>query len=218
MAKAAKKTKSSKAPRRAARKEGTRASKRARSEEPETLPLFGEKSLEPAASKKAKGASAVAVAEPPVEVVSESPRARRAAPNRPSSAETIGQKQRKSPSTSSSPESPHAGFRQPARHLTAAKEAVDNSLDACEEAGLADIVVEIHELAEVGTKPWSRLGSGDRACTSTKIFGKLLYGSKFHELRQSRGQQGIGISAAVMYSQLTTEIRSSRAPVRRPKR
>jgi DNA topoisomerase-6 subunit B len=37
-----------------------------------------------------------------------------------------------------------------------------------------------------------------------KIFGKLLYGSKFHELRQSRGQQGIGISAAVMYSQLTT--------------
>jgi DNA topoisomerase-6 subunit B len=37
-----------------------------------------------------------------------------------------------------------------------------------------------------------------------KIFAKLLYGSKFHRLRQSRGQQGIGISAAVMFAQLTT--------------
>jgi DNA topoisomerase-6 subunit B len=37
-----------------------------------------------------------------------------------------------------------------------------------------------------------------------KIFGQLLYGSKFHRLRQSRGQQGIGISAAGMYGQLTT--------------
>lgn len=37
-----------------------------------------------------------------------------------------------------------------------------------------------------------------------KVFGKLLYGSKFHRLRQSRGQQGIGISAAGMYGQLTT--------------
>jgi len=36
------------------------------------------------------------------------------------------------------------------------------------------------------------------------VFGKLLYGSKFHTMRQSRGQQGIGISAAGMYSQLTT--------------
>ncbi len=37
-----------------------------------------------------------------------------------------------------------------------------------------------------------------------KVFGKLLYGSKFHKLSQSRGQQGIGISAAGMYGQLTT--------------
>jgi DNA topoisomerase-6 subunit B len=36
------------------------------------------------------------------------------------------------------------------------------------------------------------------------IFGKLLYGSKFHRLRMSRGQQGIGISAAGMYGVLTT--------------
>ena len=37
-----------------------------------------------------------------------------------------------------------------------------------------------------------------------RVFAKLLYGSRFHTLRQSRGQQGIGISAAVLYSQLTS--------------
>ena len=37
-----------------------------------------------------------------------------------------------------------------------------------------------------------------------KVFGKLLYGSRFHKREQSRGQQGIGISAAVLYSQLTS--------------
>ncbi|MBW3012247.1 DNA topoisomerase VI subunit B, partial [Candidatus Woesearchaeota archaeon] len=36
------------------------------------------------------------------------------------------------------------------------------------------------------------------------IFAKLLYGSKFHTLKQARGQQGIGISAAALYGQLTT--------------
>jgi DNA topoisomerase-6 subunit B len=47
-------------------------------------------------------------------------------------------------------------------------------------------------------------GPGIVATHVGKIFGKLLYGSKFHRLRQSRGQQGIGISAAGMYGQLTT--------------
>jgi len=37
-----------------------------------------------------------------------------------------------------------------------------------------------------------------------KIFAKLLYGSKFFKLAQSRGQQGLGISASVLYAQLTT--------------
>ncbi|MFG0314184.1 MAG: DNA topoisomerase VI subunit B, partial [Phycisphaerales bacterium] len=36
------------------------------------------------------------------------------------------------------------------------------------------------------------------------IFGRLLYGSKFHRLKMSRGQQGIGISAAGMYGLMTT--------------
>jgi len=32
----------------------------------------------------------------------------------------------------------------------------------------------------------------------------LLFGSRFHAIRQSRGQQGIGITGVVMYCQLTT--------------
>jgi DNA topoisomerase-6 subunit B len=90
--------------------------------------------------------------------------------------------------------------------LTAVKEAVDNSLDACEEAGiLPDIIVEVHELAADRYRiAIEDNGPGIVKAQVPKVFGKLLYGSKFHRLKQSRGQQGIGISAAVMYGQLTT--------------
>jgi DNA topoisomerase-6 subunit B len=90
--------------------------------------------------------------------------------------------------------------------LTAIKEAVDNSLDACEEAGLMpDILVEIGEVAENRYRVVVEdSGPGIVKSQVPRIFGKLLYGSKFHVLKQSRGQQGIGISAAVMYAQLTT--------------
>ena len=137
------------------------------------------------------------------------------------------------------------GFDSPAKALlTTIKEAVDNSLDACEEAGIAPVLeVEIRpdkpvdlglELssqdeptaetngkngkngktataAKPGTKNEERYkiiiednGPGIVKAQIPKIFGKLLYGSKFHSLKQSRGQQGIGISAAGMYGQLTT--------------
>ena len=99
------------------------------------------------------------------------------------------------------------GFDSPTRALlTAIKEAVDNSLDACEEAGtLPDIRVQIDEISDDRYRiVVSDSGPGIVKAQVPKIFGKLLYGSKFHELKQSRGQQGIGISAAVMYSQLTT--------------
>lgn len=36
------------------------------------------------------------------------------------------------------------------------------------------------------------------------VFGRLLYGSRFHARAQRRGQQGIGVSAVVMYAQITT--------------
>jgi DNA topoisomerase-6 subunit B len=99
------------------------------------------------------------------------------------------------------------GFDNPSKALlTTVKEGVDNALDACEEAGVApDIQIEIHQKAD------SRFrvviednGPGIVREQVPKIFGRLLYGSKFHRLRQSRGQQGIGISAAGMYGLLTT--------------
>jgi DNA topoisomerase-6 subunit B len=99
------------------------------------------------------------------------------------------------------------GFDNPAKALlTATKEAVDNSLDACEEAGiLPGLEIAITELSEDRFRlSVTDNGPGIVRAQIPKIFGKLLYGSKFHVLRQSRGQQGIGISAAGMYSQLTT--------------
>ena len=99
------------------------------------------------------------------------------------------------------------GFDNPAKSLlTAIKEAVDNSLDACEEAGiLPDITVEVTE-TNTGRFIVSVQDNGPGIVREQipKIFAKLLYGSKFHHLKQSRGQQGIGISAAGLYAQLTT--------------
>ncbi|MDJ0522801.1 MAG: DNA topoisomerase VI subunit B [Planctomycetota bacterium] len=140
------------------------------------------------------------------------------------------------------------GYDNPSKALlTAVREAVDNALDACEEGGiLPDISVAIeHVKAGTGTKGGAEeapakgrkkrsgpSGTADRyrmvvedngpgivKAQVTKIFGKLLYGSKFHRLRMSRGQQGIGISAAALYGQLTTgkPIRvTTRAKRRRP--
>jgi DNA topoisomerase-6 subunit B len=99
------------------------------------------------------------------------------------------------------------GFDSPLKALlTAVKEAVDNSLDACEEAGiLPEISVEISQTGENRFRmAVEDNGPGIIESQIGKVFGKLLYGSKFHKLSQTRGQQGIGISAAGMYGQLTT--------------
>ncbi|MEZ5064545.1 MAG: DNA topoisomerase VI subunit B [bacterium] len=99
------------------------------------------------------------------------------------------------------------GFDSPTKALlTTIKEAVDNSLDACEEAGiLPELLVEIRPVSENRYRVVVEdNGPGIVKAQVPRIFGKLLYGSKFHRLRQSRGQQGIGISAAGMYGQLTT--------------
>jgi len=99
------------------------------------------------------------------------------------------------------------GFDNPSKALlTTVKEGVDNSLDACEEAGiLPEIRVEIAQVDETRFRiAIEDNGPGIVKAQVPKIFGRLLYGSKFHRLRQSRGQQGIGISAAGMYGLLTT--------------
>jgi len=99
------------------------------------------------------------------------------------------------------------GFDNPSKALlTTVKEGVDNSLDACEEAGiLPDIRVSIKQISETRFRVIIEdNGPGILRAQVPKVFGSLLYGSKFHRLRQSRGQQGIGISAAGMYGLLTT--------------
>ncbi|MFB6153205.1 MAG: DNA topoisomerase VI subunit B [Halodesulfurarchaeum sp.] len=98
------------------------------------------------------------------------------------------------------------GFDSGARGLvTAVKEAVDNALDACEEAGIRpDIYIEIREVGEYYRVVVEDNGPGITKEQVPKVFGKLLYGSRFHKREQNRGQQGIGISAAVLYSQLTS--------------
>ena len=99
------------------------------------------------------------------------------------------------------------GFGNQTRALiTSVKEGVDNGLDACEEANiLPDIYVEImnHEDGECKVLIEDN-GPGVVKKQIPHIFGRLLYGSRFHAIRQSRGQQGIGISAVVLYAQLTT--------------
>lgn len=99
------------------------------------------------------------------------------------------------------------GFDNPLKALlTTVREGVDNSLDACEEASIMpEITVKIHQESEkLFRVSIEDNGPGIVKSHLPNIFGKLLYGSKFHRLKQSRGQQGIGISAAVMYGQMTT--------------
>ncbi len=109
------------------------------------------------------------------------------------------------------------GFDNPRKALlTCVKEAVDNALDACEEAGiLPDVTVRLDVVPTNGAAPSASQATRFRITVTDngpgivrqqipRIFAKLLYGSKFHRMRMSRGQQGIGISAAGMYGQLTT--------------
>jgi DNA topoisomerase-6 subunit B len=90
--------------------------------------------------------------------------------------------------------------------IVAVKEAVDNSLDACEDASiLPDIRVTIDRLNQNEFRvSVMDNGPGIVRTQLPNVFGRLLYGSRFHAIRQSRGQQGIGISAVVMYAQITT--------------
>lgn len=129
-------------------------------------------------------------------------------PRPPSVAETMAKKQREISVSEFFLKNRHLlGFDNPRKALlTTVKEAVDNSLDASEEAGiLPEVSVE---LIQVNDNRFRVIvtdnGPGIVRAQIPKIFAKLLYGSKFHRLRMSRGQQGIGISAAGMYGQLTT--------------
>lgn len=96
--------------------------------------------------------------------------------------------------------------------LTTLKEAVDNALDACEDAQiLPDIYIEIEKVGEGSHKNSDAIrivvednGPGIHTDDLPKVFGEYLASSKFGRGRCSRGQQGIGISAATTWAQLTS--------------
>jgi DNA topoisomerase-6 subunit B len=168
-----------------------------------------------AAAKRARSAKGKVKAEPAVADDATSPEAAEAAPSakavkRRATAQTLAAGQRDISVSEFFAKNRHLlGFDSPRKALlTSVKEAVDNSLDACEEAGiLPEIWVHIEQVGDSGNR--FRMGVQDNGPGIVRkqiplIFGKLLYGSKFHRLRMSRGQQGIGISAAGMYGVLTT--------------
>ena len=198
--------------------------KQKRKEKPQ-LDLFAAEAPRAAASGP-KATSTQAPPSPPAAVEptpeSASPPAPRVSAKAPRvTAESLASKQREISVSEFFAKNRHLlGFDNPSKALlTTIKEAVDNSLDACEEAGiLPELRVEVHDLGLEAMKQNAELtkgegrflvvvednGPGIVKAQVPKIFGKLLYGSKFHRLRQMRGQQGIGISAAAMYGQITT--------------
>ena len=104
------------------------------------------------------------------------------------------------------------GFSSPTKAvLTTLKEAVDNSLDACEEAGiLPDIKITVNKVGAGASKTSDLVeitvednGPGIDQDDLAKVYGEYLASSKFGRGRATRGQQGIGISAATTWAQLT---------------
>lgn len=104
------------------------------------------------------------------------------------------------------------GFSSPLKAvLTTLKESVDNSLDACEEAGIApELKVSIKKIGKGSAKSTDLIqiivednGPGLEVSDLPQVFGEYLASSKFGRGQCSRGQQGIGISAATTWAQLT---------------
>src|SRR6266581_517909 len=177
--------------------------------------------LKSKAKSKAKpeAATAKTPAADPKAAEAKTPDAKPAKPTTTTSAVEMGARQREISVSEFFTKNRHLlGFDNPRKALlTCVKEAVDNALDAAEEAGiLPDVAITLEVAPTNGTEPpppsqatrfrviVTDNGPGIVRQQIPPIFAKLLYGSKFHRLRMSRGQQGIGISAAGMYAQLTT--------------
>jgi len=163
----------------------------------------GQKVTKPKRSTTSKRGKAKSAPKPAAKTVAKK------APPRSATAEDMASRQREISVAEFFTKNRHLlGFDNPRKALlTTIKEGVDNSLDACEEGGiLPDIKVTI---APGTADDRFRVtiednGPGIVKAQIPRVFAKLLYGSKFHRLKMSRGQQGIGISAAGMYGQLTT--------------
>jgi len=155
------------------------------------------------------GTETIEPEEPQVEhPKSEKKEAKKKVTNKKTKAHQLAKEQRDIPVSEFFEQNRHIlGFDNPTHSLiTAVKEGVDNSLDACEQAGiLPELKIELESLArdELSIAIEDN-GPGIIEQNIPNVFGRLLYGSRFGSGKQSRGQQGIGISAAIMYGQLTT--------------
>ena len=98
------------------------------------------------------------------------------------------------------------GFAGKVKSLTTVvHEAVTNSLDACEEAKiLPNLYVKIENVNSHLKVMIEDNGPGIPEAYIGKALGQMLAGTKFHRYVQQRGQQGIGISGCIMFSQITT--------------
>ncbi len=214
-AKTAKKAGKAKAAPRAAKK--TKAKKAKASQGQATLfsPPPADKPAKPTKAKPAKAKPPTkppaAKAQPPAappEAPATEPKKRRKKAHTYATAESMAKSQRSISVSEFFAKNRHLlGFDNPRKALlTTVKEAVDNALDACEEAGILPVVeITIEQVAETHFRVIVLdNGPGIVRKQIPSIFGQLLYGSKFHRLQMSRGQQGIGISAAGMYGLLTT--------------
>jgi len=197
--------KSASAARRTGKAAGKTAAKRAKKAARKTTRKRAKKTAKKAAnSKPARRKTAPKRKKPPAAKAAADP----AAPGEYATAESMaGHQQSISVSEFFAKNRHLLGFDNPRKALlTTVREAVDNALDACEEAGiLPKIDIGIEQLSETHFRVWVQdNGPGIVRRQIPHIFGRLLYGSKFHRLRMSRGQQGIGISAAGMYGLITT--------------
>ena len=104
------------------------------------------------------------------------------------------------------------GFSSPTKAvLTTLKEAFDNSLDACEDHDiLPTIKVKVSKEGKGSTKNTDLIyisvqdnGPGIPVKDLPMVFGEYLASSKFGRGRCTRGQQGIGISAATTWAMQT---------------
>jgi DNA topoisomerase-6 subunit B len=100
-----------------------------------------------------------------------------------------------------------AGFGNTSQAVySAVRELVENSLDSCEEAlRLPNLQVALtSEDSEATRIQVSDNGMGVKDDYVPRAFAQVLYGSKFHN-RQKRGTFGLGVTMAVLYSQITTD-------------
>ena len=146
--------------------------------------------------------------EKPVKEIQKKEKSNKKKPKKKTKAHQLAKEQRDIPVSEFFEQNRHIlGFDNPTHSLiTAVKEGVDNSLDACEQAGiLPELKIEIGTLGKDELSiAIEDNGPGIVEENVPNVFGRLLYGSRFGSGKQSRGQQGIGISAAIMYGQLTT--------------